>query len=115
MEEDWLSYGVGAELAASIQEGAFDYLDAPVRRVAMSEIPLPYAKPLEVTALQGRHACRDPRQHRSEGRIRIAVVPVGHFDRHLQRHAMNRRAVDWANESPQRCDGTNGTITRGAP
>ena len=51
MEEDWLSYGVGAELAASIQEGAFDYLDAPVRRVAMSEVPLPYAKPLEVTAL----------------------------------------------------------------
>jgi pyruvate dehydrogenase E1 component beta subunit len=51
MEEDWLSYGVGAELAASIQEGAFDYLDAPVRRVAMSEVPLPYAKPLEVAAL----------------------------------------------------------------
>jgi pyruvate dehydrogenase E1 component beta subunit len=51
MEEDWLSYGVGAELAATIQEGAFDYLDAPVRRVAMSEVPLPYAKPLELAAL----------------------------------------------------------------
>jgi pyruvate dehydrogenase E1 component beta subunit len=51
MEEDWLTYGVGAELAATIQEGAFDYLDAPVRRVAMSEVPLPYAKPLEVAAL----------------------------------------------------------------
>ena len=44
LEEDWLSYGVGAEIAATIQEGAFDYLDAPVRRVAAAEIPLPYAK-----------------------------------------------------------------------
>jgi pyruvate dehydrogenase E1 component subunit beta len=51
MEEDWLSYGVGAELAATIQEGAFDYLDAPVRRVAAAEVPLPYAKPLELAAL----------------------------------------------------------------
>jgi len=51
MEEDWLSYGVGAEIAATIQEGAFDYLDAPVRRVAMAEVPLPYSKPLELAAL----------------------------------------------------------------
>jgi pyruvate dehydrogenase E1 component beta subunit len=51
MEEDWLSYGVGAEVAATIQEGAFDYLDAPVRRVAAAEVPLPYAKPLELAAL----------------------------------------------------------------
>jgi pyruvate dehydrogenase E1 component beta subunit len=51
IEEDWLSYGVGAEIAATIQEGAFDYLDAPVRRVAMAEVPLPYSKPLELTAL----------------------------------------------------------------
>jgi pyruvate dehydrogenase E1 component beta subunit len=51
MEEDWLSYGVGAEIAATIQEGAFDYLDAPVRRVAAAEVSLPYAKPLELAAL----------------------------------------------------------------
>lgn len=51
VEDDWLSYGVGAELAATIQEGAFDYLDAPVRRVAAAEVPLPYAKPLELAAL----------------------------------------------------------------
>src|ERR1700704_3728637 len=36
-EEDWYSYGVGAELVATIQEGAFDYLDAPVKRVAQAE------------------------------------------------------------------------------
>jgi pyruvate dehydrogenase E1 component beta subunit len=51
VEDDWLSYGIGAELAATIQEGAFDYLDAPVRRVAAAEVPLPYAKPLELAAL----------------------------------------------------------------
>src|SRR5205823_12071602 len=34
LEEDWLSYGVGAEIAATLQEAAFDYLDAPIRRVA---------------------------------------------------------------------------------
>jgi len=50
-EDDWLTYGIGAELAASISDGAFDYLDAPVRRVAMAEVPLPYAKPLERLAL----------------------------------------------------------------
>jgi pyruvate dehydrogenase E1 component beta subunit len=51
LEDDWLTYGVGAEIAASICEGAFDYLDAPVRRVAAAEVPLPYAKPLELAAL----------------------------------------------------------------
>lgn len=51
LEDDWLSYGVGAEIAATIQEGAFDHLDAPVRRVAAAEVPLPYAKPLELAAL----------------------------------------------------------------
>ena len=50
-EDDWLTYGIGAELAASISDGAFDYLDAPVRRVAAAEVPLPYAKPLEKAAL----------------------------------------------------------------
>lgn len=32
-------------------EGAFDYLDASVRRIAAAEVPLPYAKPLELAAL----------------------------------------------------------------
>jgi pyruvate dehydrogenase E1 component beta subunit len=44
--EDWYSYGVTAEIAATIQEEAFDYLDAPVQRVAGLEVPLPYAKGL---------------------------------------------------------------------
>lgn len=56
LEDDWLTYGVGAEIAATIQEGAFDYLDAPVRRVAAAEVPLPYAKPLERAALPDANA-----------------------------------------------------------
>jgi pyruvate dehydrogenase E1 component beta subunit len=51
LEDDWLSYGIGAEISATLMEGAFDYLDAPVRRVAAAEVPLPYAKPLEIAAL----------------------------------------------------------------
>lgn len=50
-EDDMLSYGIGAEISATIGEGAFDYLDAPARRVAAAEVPLPYSKPLETAAL----------------------------------------------------------------
>src|SRR5256714_10408597 len=52
-EEDWLSFGVGAEIVAHVQEEAFDYLDAPIKRVASVEVPLPYSKPLERAALTG--------------------------------------------------------------
>jgi pyruvate dehydrogenase E1 component beta subunit len=51
VEDDWLTYGIGAEVAATISDGAFDYLDAPVRRVAMAEVPMPYSKTLETAAL----------------------------------------------------------------
>jgi pyruvate dehydrogenase E1 component beta subunit len=52
-EEDWRSYGIGAEIAATLQEEAFDFLDAPIKRVASVEVPLPYSKPLELAALTG--------------------------------------------------------------
>ena len=52
-EEDWRSYGVGAEIAALLQEEAFDDLDAPVKRLANAEVPMPYSKPLEQAALIG--------------------------------------------------------------
>lgn len=51
VEEGWLSYGVGAEVAARIYEQAFDYVDAPVKRVAQLEVPLPYNRTLEQMAL----------------------------------------------------------------
>lgn len=51
VEEGWLSYGVGAEVAARLYEAAFDYIDAPIRRVAQKEVPLPYNRRLEQLAL----------------------------------------------------------------
>jgi len=50
-EEGWKTFGVGAEIAARIYEEAFDYVDAPVRRVAQKEAPLPYNRRLEQLAL----------------------------------------------------------------
>ena len=50
-EEGWLSFGVGAEVASRIYEQAFDYLDAPIQRVAQKEVPLPYNRRLEQLAL----------------------------------------------------------------
>ena len=51
VEEGWRSFGVGAEVAARIYEEAFDYVDAPIRRVAQKEVPLPYNRQLEQSAL----------------------------------------------------------------
>jgi pyruvate dehydrogenase E1 component beta subunit len=47
VEEGWPHGGVGANLAALIQEQAFDYLDAPIGRVTGADVPMPYSKPLE--------------------------------------------------------------------
>jgi pyruvate dehydrogenase E1 component beta subunit len=51
VEEGWRSYGIGAEVSARIYEEAFDYVDAPIQRVAQKEVPLPYNRNLEQLAL----------------------------------------------------------------
>jgi len=51
VEEGWRSYGVGSEVAARLYEEAFDYVDAPIKRVAQKEVPLPYNRALEQMAL----------------------------------------------------------------
>ena len=51
VEEGWQSFGIGAEVSARIYEQAFDYVDAPIRRVAQKEVPLPYNRTLEQMAL----------------------------------------------------------------
>jgi pyruvate dehydrogenase E1 component beta subunit len=51
VEEGWPHGGVGANLAALIQEQAFDWLDAPVQRVTGADVPMPYSKPLEQAAI----------------------------------------------------------------
>ncbi|MFZ5914160.1 MAG: pyruvate dehydrogenase complex E1 component subunit beta [Pseudomonadota bacterium] len=51
VEEGWPQSGIGAEIAASIMEHAFDDLDAPVMRVCGKDVPMPYAANLEKLAL----------------------------------------------------------------
>ena len=50
-EESHPFCGVGAEISAEIMERAFDYLDAPVRRLSGVDAPMPYARNLEKLAL----------------------------------------------------------------
>jgi pyruvate dehydrogenase E1 component beta subunit len=51
VEEGWPFAGIGSELSAVMMEQAFDWLDAPVMRVAGADVPLPYAANLERLAL----------------------------------------------------------------
>ncbi len=51
VEEGWPICSIAAELSAQIMEKAFDYLDAPVMRVAGKDVPMPYAANLEKLAL----------------------------------------------------------------
>jgi pyruvate dehydrogenase E1 component beta subunit len=51
VEEGWKSFGVGSEVVSRIYEEAFDYVDAPIIRVAQKEVPLPYNQKLEQMAL----------------------------------------------------------------
>ncbi|MEM7225819.1 MAG: pyruvate dehydrogenase complex E1 component subunit beta [Pseudomonadota bacterium] len=51
VEEGWAFSGIGSELAALMMEQAFDWLDAPVKRVAGADVPMPYAANLEHLAL----------------------------------------------------------------
>jgi pyruvate dehydrogenase E1 component beta subunit len=51
VEEGWKTFGIGAEVASRIYEECFDYLDAPIERVAQKEVPLPYSAELERAAI----------------------------------------------------------------
>ncbi|MEX2526318.1 MAG: pyruvate dehydrogenase complex E1 component subunit beta [Gemmatimonadota bacterium] len=50
LEAGWPYAGIGAQIVATIQEEAFDHLDAPVLRVTQADVPMPYAKNLEQLA-----------------------------------------------------------------
>ena len=51
VEESLPMYSVGSEIAAQLQEQAFDYMDAPIMRVSAADVPLPFARELELLAL----------------------------------------------------------------
>ncbi|MEM6962599.1 MAG: pyruvate dehydrogenase complex E1 component subunit beta, partial [Myxococcota bacterium] len=64
VHEHWPMGGPGAEIVDTVQREAFDFLDAPVERVASLDIPMPYASHLEDTVLP------------TESRIRAAIEKV---------------------------------------
>ena len=47
LQEDSLFGGISSDIAASVQEELFEYLDAPIKRVASLDTPIPFAKSLE--------------------------------------------------------------------
>jgi pyruvate dehydrogenase E1 component beta subunit len=51
VEESHPFASIGAEISAEINERAFDYLDAPVKRISGADVPMPYAKNLERLAI----------------------------------------------------------------
>ncbi|MGI1661025.1 alpha-ketoacid dehydrogenase subunit beta [Palleronia sp. KMU-117] len=51
VNEGWTFCGYASELSASIMEHCFDDLDAPVARVAMPDMPIPYSEPLEAAVI----------------------------------------------------------------
>jgi pyruvate dehydrogenase E1 component beta subunit len=73
VEEGWRSLGVGAEIAAAVQEEAFDYLDAPIARVGSLEIPVPYARNLERLIFPDR----DKVVEAAKGVLARNLVPAG--------------------------------------
>jgi pyruvate dehydrogenase E1 component beta subunit len=48
VSEEWTSVGMGSEIAARLYTEGFDYLDAPIARVGFKEVPMPYAKQMEL-------------------------------------------------------------------
>jgi len=59
MDEGYGRYGVAAELAATIAEGAFHYLDGPVKRMGAMHVPIPFSPPLEDVTLPTAKAVFD--------------------------------------------------------
>ena len=51
VEQGWSQSGVSSEIISVIMENAFDWLDAPVKRVTGKDVPMPYAENLEKLAL----------------------------------------------------------------
>ena len=59
VQEQWRYFGVASEVAAIIQDKAFDYLDAPVERVSGAETPAPFARNLELAAFPNEDLVAD--------------------------------------------------------
>jgi pyruvate dehydrogenase E1 component beta subunit len=51
VDEDYRSFGMTGEVAATLAEEALDYLEAPIRRLAVPDVPIPYSRVLEKTVI----------------------------------------------------------------
>jgi len=51
IDEGYLSFGATAEIAAIISDEAFDYLDAPVKRIGAMDVPIPMTPTLEIATI----------------------------------------------------------------
>jgi pyruvate dehydrogenase E1 component beta subunit len=51
IDEGYLTYGATAEIAALIADQAFDYLDAPVKRIGAMDVPVPACKQLDIATI----------------------------------------------------------------
>lgn len=51
VDEDYRSYGMSAEIGAVVAEEALDYLESPIRRLAVPDVPIPYSRILESTVI----------------------------------------------------------------
>ena len=69
VDEGWPECGLAANLAARVYEDCFDWLDAPVRRVTAADVPMPYARNLEQSAL--------PRAEDVAGAVRTTLARGG--------------------------------------
>ena len=69
VDEGWPECGLAANLAARVYEECFDWLDAPVRRVTAADVPMPYARNLEQSAL--------PRAEDVAGAVRTTLARGG--------------------------------------
>src|SRR3954466_13849225 len=63
VQEQWRWFSVASEVAAIVQEQAFDDLDAPVERVSGAEAPAPYARNLEIAAFPNEQQVIDAVHH----------------------------------------------------
>jgi acetoin:2,6-dichlorophenolindophenol oxidoreductase subunit beta len=59
VDEDYLSYGLSGEIAATVAETDPGLLRSPLRRVAVPDVPIPYARPLEYAVLPTRDRIRE--------------------------------------------------------
>ena len=71
VDEGYGRYGVTAELAAVIAEGAFHYLDAPVKRMGAMHVPIPFSPPLEDLTVPSERSVFDVAAYSLQPNLRV--------------------------------------------